>query len=74
MSKDKLIASILELSVAERIRLVQDIWDSIAEIPESTSLTDEQKFELDRRIAAIEKNPSVGESWGKVLSDLRSSR
>ena len=38
---------ILNLSVSERIQLVEDIWDSIAEVPDSLSLTDEQKTELD---------------------------
>jgi putative addiction module component (TIGR02574 family) len=74
MAKGNLISSILQLSVAERIRLVQEIWDSIADLPEATTLTEEQKYELDRRLAAIEKSPKGGESWEKVLSDLRSSR
>ena len=34
-------ADILNLSVSERIQLVQDIWDSIAEVPDSVPLTDE---------------------------------
>ena len=28
-------ADILRLSVSERIQLVEDIWDSIAEVPDS---------------------------------------
>ena len=39
-------ADILRLSISERIQLVQDIWDSIAEVPDSVLLTDEQKAEL----------------------------
>jgi putative addiction module component (TIGR02574 family) len=34
---------ILDLSISERNQLVEDIWDSIAEVPESLSLTEEQK-------------------------------
>ena len=34
---------ILELSVSERIQLAQDIWDSIAQVPESITLGDEEK-------------------------------
>lgn len=34
---------ILNLSVSERIQLVEDIWDSIAEAPEAVVLTDAQK-------------------------------
>ncbi len=37
------LSDILQLSVAERIQLVEDIWDSIAIIPEAVLLTEEQK-------------------------------
>ena len=37
----------MALTVSERIQLVEDIWDSVAEVPESIALTDEQKAELD---------------------------
>ena len=36
-------ADVLSLSVPERIQLVEDIWDTVAEVPEAVSLTDEQK-------------------------------
>jgi len=42
----------LELSVSERIQLVEDIWDSIAAVPDSVPLTEEQKEELGRRLSA----------------------
>ena len=59
-------ADILELSVPERIQLVEDIWDSIAEVPESIPLTDEQKAELDRRLDAYHRNPAEGSPWGMI--------
>ena len=37
------VSNILELSVSERIILVEDIWDSIASVPESIPLTDKQR-------------------------------
>lgn len=40
------------LSVEERLELVEDLWDSIAEEDAATSLTDAQRAELDRRLAA----------------------
>jgi putative addiction module component (TIGR02574 family) len=36
-------ADLLELSVSERIQLVEDLWDSIVAVPESIPLTEEQK-------------------------------
>ena len=44
--------NILQLSVSERIQLVEDIWDSILLVPESVELSDKQKEELDRRLEA----------------------
>ena len=57
--------------MAERIRLAQAIWDSIAEVPQATELTEEQKFKLDQRLAELEKSPSLGLSWDQVIKDLR---
>jgi putative addiction module component (TIGR02574 family) len=59
-------ADVMSLSVAERIQLVEDIWDSIAEIPECVPLSDEQKEELDRRLDAYHRNPNAGSPWGMV--------
>ena len=66
------IADILELSVAERILLVEDIWDSIAEAPEALPLTASQKEELDRRLAAFHQNPGAGSPWHEVVARIKS--
>lgn len=65
---------IMNLSVPERIQLVEDIWDSVAEVPESVTLTDEQKAELDRRLDAYHQNPDEGSPWGVVRERIRSRR
>lgn len=57
---------ILQLPVPERIRIVETIWDSIADTPEALELSDEQKTELDRRLEDLEKNPGVGSTWTEV--------
>lgn len=56
----------LNLSVAERIRLVEDIWDSIREVPESVELSEEEKEELDKRFVAYHQNPDAGSPWDIV--------
>ncbi len=63
---------ILNLSVSERIQLVQDIWDSIAQVPESVPLTDEEKAEIDRRLDAYHKNPNAGSPWSLVQERIKS--
>jgi putative addiction module component (TIGR02574 family) len=66
------LTEVLELSVSERILLVEDIWDSIAAVPESVPLTDTQKQELERRLDAYHKNPSLGSPWEEVVARIKS--
>lgn len=63
-----------QLSVAERILLVEEIWDSIAEEVNASELTQAQKGELDRRLAAMESDPEAGSSWEEVKACLASGR
>lgn len=59
-------ADVLGLSLSERVQLVEDIWDSILEMPEALALTEPQKVELDARLAAYHRNPAEGKPWGLV--------
>jgi len=52
------IDQILRLSVDERIRLVQQIWDSIAAESEPPPLSVAQRGELQRRLEAYRRDPS----------------
>jgi putative addiction module component (TIGR02574 family) len=65
------IADIKALSIPERILLVEEIWDSIAAEQENIAFTQEQRDELDRRIASWEASPKVGASWEEVKSRLQ---
>lgn len=67
-------ANILDLSVSERIQLVEDIWDSIMEIPNSVQLSEKQKIELDRRLDSYHKNPDQGSPWDIVRERIRSRK
>ena len=66
-----ILSQIMDLSPAERIRLAQDIWDSVSEIPGPEILTDWQKEELKKRLDKLEANPNSGIPWKAVLADLR---
>ena len=46
-----------QLSVPERLALVQDLWDSVAEDSERAPLSDEEKQEIDLRLHDYECNP-----------------
>jgi len=61
-----------QLSVAERLQLVEDLWDSIAQDApdEALPMTPELAAELDRRIAEYERDPSAGQSWEAVRARI----
>ena len=58
--------NISKLSVAERIQLAEDLWDSVAADTGDLELTAAQRAELDRRLAELERDPNAGESWDVV--------
>ena len=60
------------LSVAERIQLVTDIWDTVAEMPEDIVLSDEQKQEISRRLDTYHQSPESGAPWDVVRERIRS--
>jgi putative addiction module component (TIGR02574 family) len=62
------LTDVLQLSVAERIQLAEDIWDSLAEIPRPVVLTDLQREELDRRLDDYHQHPQDGISWDSLKS------
>jgi len=69
--KQELVAEILALPVAERVRLVEAIWDSISAVPDALPLTEWQKQELDRRLAEFEANPEEGSTLEEVFARIR---
>ncbi len=60
-----------ELPVEERIKMVEDIWDSIAADKKVLTLSAEQKSELDRRLNAYEVDGNRGRLATDVLVDIR---
>jgi putative addiction module component (TIGR02574 family) len=60
----------LELPIADRIRLVAAIWESIADTPEAIELTPEVRQLLAERLEAHQKNPNAGSPWSEVKSRL----
>jgi len=62
---------IRSLTVADRLRLLEEIWDSLAETPEAIPVTDAQRRELARRRRAHARNPSAAKSWAEVRAKLR---
>ncbi|MDA1107852.1 MAG: addiction module protein [Proteobacteria bacterium] len=60
-----------QLPVEERIKFVEDLWDSIAADQQALQLTAEQKAELDRRLDAYEMDKSHGRPATDAMADIR---
>jgi putative addiction module component (TIGR02574 family) len=63
-------ADLFALPPAERLQLVEDLWDSL--IPEEASLPVAEWVtkELKARKAEFDANPASGLTWAEVVSDL----
>ena len=63
-----------ELPIPQRLQLVEEIWDSIAQEangrPEALPLTETQRAELDRRIADADAHPEESVPWEAVRDEL----
>jgi putative addiction module component (TIGR02574 family) len=60
-----------QLPVEERIKLVEDLWDSIAADQRALRLTAEQKAELDRRLDVYEVDKNRGRAATEVVAEIR---
>jgi putative addiction module component (TIGR02574 family) len=69
MSPQLQALGIEKLSVDERIALVQEIWDGIAAEVERSPLTEAQRQEVERRLAAHRANPDAAIPWEQVEAE-----
>ena len=67
---------LLKLPVAERLELVQELWDSIAADCEREPypLTDQQRQDLERRLAEADQDSTAGAPWQEARERIRQSR
>ena len=66
------ISSVFDLSPAEKLQLVEDLWDDLAATPEAIPLHEWQKDKLARRKANLMKDPASGLTWEEVKRRVRS--
>ena len=64
-------SALRQLPIEQRIRLAEDLWDSIAADQSALPLTDWQRAELNRRLDAYEAGGDQGRPVDDVLADIR---
>ncbi|MGI8619510.1 MAG: addiction module protein [Gemmatimonadaceae bacterium] len=69
MTASALLSQILRLPPEQRLQLVEDIWDSLAQSEASVPVPDWHRKELDRRLADADERATI--SWGEVQNRLK---
>ncbi len=72
MSAQTITESFRKLSPSEKIRVLQELWDEVAEEVASEPLSESQKLLLDERIQQHVENPSDVEPWDRTRDDILS--
>src|SRR2546427_7489911 len=65
-------STVFDLSPAEKLQLVEDLWDDLAATPEAVPVHDWQKQELARRKANLLTNPASGDRKSTRLNSSHS--
>jgi putative addiction module component (TIGR02574 family) len=65
-------STVFDLSPAEKLQLVLDLWDDLATNPQDVPVNDWQIAEAERRKANLQKNPGSALSWEQITQRVRS--
>jgi putative addiction module component (TIGR02574 family) len=71
MKADEIKNEIKSLELSEKLLLVEDIWDSIAESNSVLPMPEWQKAELDRRYKEYKEGALELHDWKTVHEELR---
>jgi putative addiction module component (TIGR02574 family) len=65
------LSAINAMSIDDRIRLAEAIWEGIEAEQELPELTEAQKQELDRRMAELDAHPETAVPWEEVWAKAK---
>jgi putative addiction module component (TIGR02574 family) len=68
------LSQALSLGVEDRLKLIEEIWDSLVATPEAIPVTEAQRRELAKRRRAHARNPLSAKSWEQVRAKLERRR
>lgn len=63
-----------EWPLADQLEFVRQAWDEIVDSGRQPELTEDQKAELDRRLASYRADPTNVLTWEQVMAHLRRPR
>jgi putative addiction module component (TIGR02574 family) len=59
------------MSREERLRLLEELWESLSRSPAEVPVTEAQRAELDRRLDELEEEGPVGIPWDDVVRRIK---
>lgn len=65
---------IATLSAEERLKLLEQLWDSLASHPGAVPMSQPQREELDRRLDELEREGPTGIPWDEVYRQISTRR
>ncbi len=74
MDLGTVMAAVGSWPVDDRLRLMEEIWNQLADEGHEPELTDELKAKLDRRLAALDANPQNVTTWEAITERVRRPR
>jgi putative addiction module component (TIGR02574 family) len=74
MEQVAVLSELKQFSTAEKLIIVEELWNSIASERDSFELTGEQRDELDKRVADYYSSPNSGYSWEEVKNRIRNMK
>ncbi|MCH8474964.1 MAG: addiction module protein [Opitutales bacterium] len=69
-----LTTELKNLSRAEKLLLINDLWDDVAAESSDLELTSDQEKLLDKRYMEFQKNPDEGISWKTFKAKVDAGR
>jgi putative addiction module component (TIGR02574 family) len=60
-----------ELSPEERLKLIEDVWETLEAAPDSLGLSEEHSNILDQRLGELDRNPDSTIGWDEMSRQVR---
>jgi putative addiction module component (TIGR02574 family) len=70
MDTQQIVEAFRRLPVAERARLVEELWDEVSRELEQLPLSEAERDLLDQRILQHDESPSDVETWQTARDDI----
>ncbi|MEA1051567.1 addiction module protein [Lamprobacter modestohalophilus] len=65
------VTDLAKMPVPDRLKLLEDLWDTLLADPDTLEMPDWHRAILDERLAGHRADPEAGTPWGEIRRRLR---